>query len=490
MLSLPPSSDHATDHQQLELLPKLLNALFKWKWLIIATTFAVAIPVALVLFFRTPLYEVKMKILIKAARSQTALNLTTAAQGVSMPAVTPQIVNSEVQILKSPDLLIPAIKQAGYKLLAPDQPDTPITRERALQALRMRMAFNLIPDSNVIEVSIQDPDARQATRLLNALAVLYLKKHADLQAGGDNTPEFFAKQVKFHGEKFERTRQALERFQEKDNIVNISQEMDLNLSKLMAMEGTLKDLQAEIESATKEITALEGQVKEQPEEITKESRHVLNPEVTTMLAKLVDLQRQRDELLQRYQPASRLVKDKESEVAALKAAIAAKEQSVVGETLYAKNNIKDALSQQLLAKRVALEAATAKRKALIGEKKSYEARLDVLKDRSFDLGRLRGDFDIARETYFMYEKKAEEARVSRAMDDENIVNAGVVQEANAPVIPLPRNLLVWGPASATAGVVLGFALALVLEFFTLTIKDERDVERFLQVPVLATVRHF
>jgi uncharacterized protein involved in exopolysaccharide biosynthesis len=450
----------------------------------------VAIPVALVLFFRTPLYEVKMKILIKAARSQTALNLTTAAQGVSMPAVTPQIVNSEVQILKSPDLLIPAIKQAGYKLLAPDQPDTPITRERALQALRMRMAFNLVPDSNVIEVSIQDPDARQATRLLNALAVLYLKKHADLQAGGDNTPEFFAKQVKFHGEKFERTRQALERFQEKDNIVNISQEMDLNLSKLMAMEGTLKDLQAEIESATKEITALEGQVKEQPEEITKESRHVLNPEVTTMLAKLVDLQRQRDELLQRYQPASRLVKDKESEVAALKAAIAAKEQSVVGETLYAKNNIKDALSQQLLAKRVALEAATAKRKALIGEKKSYEARLDVLKDRSFDLGRLRGDFDIARETYFMYEKKAEEARVSRAMDDENIVNAGVVQEANAPVIPLPRNLLVWGPASATAGVVLGFALALVLEFFTLTIKDERDVERFLQVPVLATVRHF
>ena len=137
-----------------------------------------------------------------------------------------------------------------------------------------------------------------------------------------------------------------------------------------------------------------------------------------------------------------------------------------------------------------MEAATAKRAALINEKKAYEQRLDVLKDRTFDLARMRGDYDLARETYFMYEKKAEEARISQAMDEENIVNAGFVQEASAPIIPLPRNLLMWGPVSAMAGAALGVALALVLEFFSLTIKDERDIEQFLQVPVLATVRHF
>jgi uncharacterized protein involved in exopolysaccharide biosynthesis len=489
MLSLP-SPDRAASHPQLELLPKLLNALFKWKWLIIAMMFAVAIPVALVLFFRTPLYEVKMKILIKAARSQAAVSLTPQAQSVFTPAVTPQVVNSEIQVLRSPDLLIPAVRESGYRLLGPDQQDTPVARERALQQLRGRMQFALVPDSNVIEVSIQDPDPRQAARLLNTLGTLYLKKHAALQAGGESTPEFFASQVTFHREKFDRARQALERFQEKDNIVNISQEMDQNLNRLMAMEGTMKDLQAEIESSTKEIAALQEQIKEQPESVTKESRHVLNPEVTAMRQKLVDLERQRDDLLHRYQPASRFVKDKESEIAVLRAAITAKEQSVVGETLYAKNSTRDLLTQQLLAKQVAVESAMAKRKALIAEKKSYEDRLDILKDRTFDLGRLRGDFDLARETYFMYEKKAEEARVSRAMDEQNIVNAGVVQEAGAPVIPLPRNLLMWGPASAAAGAVLGLALAMVLEFFSLTIKDERDIEQFLQVPVLATVRHF
>ena len=53
MLSLPPS-DHPAGNPQLELLPKVLNALFKWKWLIVATVFAVAIPVALVTTIPTP----------------------------------------------------------------------------------------------------------------------------------------------------------------------------------------------------------------------------------------------------------------------------------------------------------------------------------------------------------------------------------------------------------------------------------------------------
>jgi len=238
------------------------------------------------------------------------------------------------------------------------------------------------------------------------------------------------------------------------------------------------------------VAALEGQAQDQPDEITKESRQIVNPEVTGMVTKLVDLQRQRDELIQRYQPNSRFVRDKESEIATLKAAMAARDQNVIGETLYAQNRVKEGIVQTLLAKRVALESARAKRAALLIEKKGYDDRLDVLKDRSFDLARLRGDFDLTRETYFMYEKKAEEARVSRAMDEENIVNAGIIQEAKPPVIPLPRNLLLWGPAAAATGAILGMAIALVLEFFSLTLKDEYDVERFLQVPVLATVRHF
>ena len=266
--------------------------------------------------------------------------------------------------------------------------------------------------------------------LLNALAGLYLKKRAALQAGGENMPEFFAVQVKFHREKFDKAREALESFQEKDNIVHIGQEIETNLARLMAMEGTLKDLQAEIESSTKEIAALEEQIKDQPEEVTKDSRQVLNPEVTAMRQKLVDLERQRDELLQRYQPSSRFVKDKENEIATLRAAIAAKEQNVVGETLYSRTASRTPSIQQLLAKRVAVEAATRQaRRPGRRRRRAYEERLDVLKDRSFDLARAARRLRPGPRDVLHVREEGRGGAVSRAMDEENIVNAGVIQEA-------------------------------------------------------------
>jgi uncharacterized protein involved in exopolysaccharide biosynthesis len=490
MLSLPPAADYTASNPQLELLPKVLNAIFKYKWLIVLVTLAVTLPVALYLILKTPLYEVKMKVLIKAARSQVALNLVAPGQTVFSPAVTPQIINTEVQILKSNDLLIPAIQQSGYPLLPPGTEDTPIIRERKLMELRARMLFTPVPDANVIEVTIQDPNPKQGGRLLGTLATLYLKRRAALQAGSDATPEFFAKQVDFHKKKYERASNALDKFQEKFNIISLSGEMDQNLTRLMALEATLKDLQAEIDSSTREAAVLETQLKEQPEEITKERNIVINSEVVAMQAKLVEVERQREELLQRYTPQSRFVRDAEQQIASLRAAMGAKEQNVVGQTIYAQNQVKEGVFRALLAKQTALEAAIAKRKTLLEEKKSYEKRLDVLKDASFDLTRLRGDNDLAKDTYFMYEKKSEEARVSQAMDEENIVNASVVQVPTPPVIPLPRNLLIWGPVSAMAGAILGVAIALALDFFNLALDDEREVERFLQVPVLATVRHF
>jgi uncharacterized protein involved in exopolysaccharide biosynthesis len=404
--------------------------------------------------------------------------------------VTLSVLNSEIQILKSQDLLLAAIEDAKYPLLEEGEEATPARRERALQTLRTKMNFTPIPDSNVIDVTMQGADSAAATRLLNSLTALYLKKHATLHAGGDNTAQFFEQQVAFHRTKLDKARELLGNFQEKDNIVSIGQEIDLNLLKLSTIEATLKDLAGEIESHAGEAASLERQLKDEPDEIARERTVILNPEVTAMRTKLVDLERQRDELLQRYTPKSRFVMDKEAELVTLRKAIQDREQNVVGGTLISQNRMKDALTQLLLQKRASQEAAAAKRRALAQEKKSYEARLDVLKDRSFELGRLRGDFDLARDTYLMYEKKAEEARVSRAMDEQKIVNATVLQEAMQPLIPQPRGLLMAAAASGLGGLVLGIAVAFVLEFFNLTVKDEQDVERFLQVPVLATIRHF
>lgn len=489
MLSLP-QPDHAIRHPQLELVPKILNVLFKWKWLIVLAAVAVTVPVAVVTYLKTPQYQVSMKILIRDSRAHLAMSLSGSGERIVNWPVTPAVLNSEVQILRSQDLILEAIEESKYPLLGPDQEDTPAQRERALLGLRTRMSVTPLPESNVIEVSLRDSSSEDAARFLNALASLYLKRHARIHAGGDATTEFFEQQVAYHRAKLDRARAELQAFQEKDNIVAIKDEMEINLTRLKGMEHQLKELTAEISAMEKAIAVLEKQLEAEPEQVLQQQDVQLNPAVLQMRAKLVDLERQRDDLLQRYTPKSRFVTDKEAEIAALKEAIANAEQTIVGSTLYAKNRVRELLAQELVQKRAALDAAIARRATIEKEKQSYQARLDVLKDRTFELGRLRGDFDLARDTYLMYERKAEEARVSRAMDEEKIVNASIVQPASAPVLPMPRGLVTAAGISGVAGLVLGVAAAFLLEFFNVTIQDEKDVERFLGVPVLATVRHF
>jgi uncharacterized protein involved in exopolysaccharide biosynthesis len=494
MLYLPQPDNAPSAFPQFELLPKILNTIFKWKWLIAASILAVVVPVAVVTLLKQPQYEVKMKVLIKSSRAQLAMNFGGDRGASQSPLVTwpvtQQVLNSEIQILRSQDLLVQAVTRSGYPLLAPDQEDTPATRERALQSLRMRIQVSPVADSHVVEVSMQDADAGHATRLINTLAALYLQKHASIHAGGDATSEFFAQQVQFHRARYDRARQNLEAFQERDKIVDLKSEIDMNLTKVASMEATVKDLQAEIEAGQRELVELERQIQELPEEVTRERTVITNPEVAAMRMKLVELERQRDELQQRYTPKSRFVLDKEGEIATLQRSIKEREQVVVDAMIVAQNRIKETVRQQLLAKRAAVDAAVARQQAVGRERQSYRARLEILKDRSFEQGRLRGEFDLARDAYVMYERRAEEARVSRAMDEEKIVNVGLVQEASQPVVPLPRGLAVAGAISGVAGVVLGVVLAFALEFFNVTIQDEKDVERFLQLPVLATVRQF
>ena len=111
--------------------------------------------------------------------------------------------------------------------------------------------------------------------------------------------------------------------------------------------------------------------------------------------------------------------------------------------------------------------------------------------RAIGLVRLRQENSIARENFLLYRKKAEEARIAAAMDEQKLINTGIMQKAPVPVLPTGRGLGHRSSPSARLPVSsLGVGSAFTLEFFNSSVQHENDVERFLQVPVLATIREF
>lgn len=476
------------DHRNPGLSRNILNLLFKWKWLLLTCFVAVVIPTCIVTLLEDHQYKVTTKILLKASRPQVALSPGGAERILNWP-IGPAVLNSEIQILKSWDLVQKAVEKSGYPLPS-HGPKEPAAKERAIESLRTRVTVSPVPDSNVIEVSFQDYDSHQAARFLNTLAGLYLEKHTAVHRGSGDAAKFFAQQADLYNTRMEEAKNAIMQFKGKDKIIDLNEEITLNLTTLSKFEGTLKEIQAGIEGAEREIESLKQQVEQQPDQIATQKTAMVNPEVTSLSTKIGELEQQHNELLQRYTSKSRFVLDKENEIAALRKQLEGTQRHVAGETVIAQNKLKETLKEQLSLKMAAFDSFKAKRKALLQEMAPYQQRLKVLHDKTFDLAGLRRDYDLARDAYLLNIKKADELRVSTAMDEEKLINVGIIEDAFAPIVPLGRGLTMALALAAISGLVMGVGIAFILEFFNVTVKDEDDVERFLDVPVLATIREF
>ena len=92
-----------------------------------------------------------------------------------------------------------------------------------------------------------------------------------------------------------------------------------------------------------------------------------------------------------------------------------------------------------------------------------------------------------RQNYKLYLAKFEESRISDAMDSEKITSVSLIEPARPPLFPENdsgmRNLLL--------AVLLGAFAALGIAFFMHYLDDSletvEDVEKFLGLPVLASI---
>jgi len=484
-LALPPP-DTPEHIRELQLVRRILNTVFKWKWLIVVCFAAVVVPFGIFTWLKPPQYQVTSKLLLKTSPMQVAVSPVDSQQRTVNWPLTPQVLNSEIQILKSLDVLEGAARKSGYPLTEGSGSGL----AQRLQSLQARISVTPVPDSNVIEVSFQDPEPRRAARFLNTLVDLYMAKHASVQGSGSDTAGFFERQAHIAQATLGKARSTLQNFEQNDRIIDVEQETTQNLQQLFRLQLDLKNLEAEVSGTERAVNALKAHMKDLPDEVTAQTTMSVNPEVNVILSKLAHLGTERNQLLQNFWPHSRFVLEKEKEIAGLRRTLEAVQRDMVGERIIAVSKTKETLKHELITKQADLDSLKAKKAAVIRELAPYHARLAVLKNKSFEVERLRKEFEEARNTYQLYTKKVEEARISGAMNEDKIVNVGIIQAASDTAPPVGQGLKIALALGVGAGLALGIGIAFALEFFNSTIKNEDDIERFLQVPVLATIRRF
>jgi uncharacterized protein involved in exopolysaccharide biosynthesis len=92
----------------------------------------------------------------------------------------------------------------------------------------------------------------------------------------------------------------------------------------------------------------------------------------------------------------------------------------------------------------------------------------------------------AEESYLLYARKSEEARITDALDERGIVNVAIAEPPVAPVLPKhsPWVVLFVG---ALAGVFAGVGMAFAVDSLDPAFRTPEEVVEYLRAPVLASL---
>jgi uncharacterized protein involved in exopolysaccharide biosynthesis len=357
----------------------------------------------------------------------------------------------------------------------------------SLPFLRAGLEVVPVPNSFLVEVAYTHRDPQRATKVVNTVLDLYPAHQASLYQDPASLA-FYDKQTQLLAEEIVEIENKIRTFQAQERIVSLPEQRTILFALIDKVQDRLKGADLDIDQGKGKIAEIERQLAREPEQMMVVSQDTVDPETRQIHEKLVQLEIDKNELLQKYTEQDRRVQDRMREIAALKErlATAATKKVVVSERL-GLNAVRQGLLRELTDQKVKLGQIYAKRETLARQLEELQAEVMTLSTKGLDFQHLQEILANKKEQYLLYSKKAEEARIAAALDREQLVNVKVVDPAQVPLIPVATGAALALALATFVGIGTGVGGALALEYLRPTFHSAVDVERHLELPVLALI---
>jgi uncharacterized protein involved in exopolysaccharide biosynthesis len=219
----------------------------------------------------------------------------------------------------------------------------------------------------------------------------------------------------------------------------------------------------------------------------------VNATATQLGAELAKLEAKRATLLQQYTTEDRQVRDADAEIATVKRRMVdgAGTPRTVGIERWIPNPTRVEIQERLMKADRNLYDLRARVAALpdfIDEhRKESSAAAVGLRKKAIRFASLEQEIVAARDTYLLYERKEEEARISEAMDRSKLLNVSLLDGPTRAIKPSNAMSPLMVVVALIAGTGLGVGTAVGLEFLGRNFKLEEQVEQYLELPVFAVI---
>lgn len=448
-------------------------------------------------------YEAAMKILVNRDRADDVVtpNPDTRIVSAQVPSVTEQDLNSEVELLKSRDLLrnvalacnleSPATgfwRRIAEKWTSSRNPELARRRriEDAVDALESRVIAEPLKNTSLIRVSYTSPDPQLAAGVLHTLATFYQEKHAEVHRPA-GAFRFFQREADYYSDQLVASEARLQHFDTATGLVDPATQEQLALQQISELQTKLDQDRAGIRAAQRRADQLKAEQSASPQRQTTVIRSSPNAELLAQLnSTLLSLELKRREMLTKYAPEYPLVQETNAQIADAQKALANAQRIPVEQITTDRTPAQDWIATEMTkaeTDRAGLEADAGSVQRELLEARTAAMKLNREGAAQQDLAR---DVKTAEANYLLYAGKREEARISDLLDQKRIVNVSIAEAATVPAFPM-RNwpwILAFGFFGAGGA---GIGAAYAADRLDPTFRSPDELSRYLDLKVLAAI---
>jgi uncharacterized protein involved in exopolysaccharide biosynthesis len=437
-------------------------------------------------------YSATTKFLVSKERVDPTVSSEQNSPVTVNSEVSEEQLNSEVELVRSPDILREVAISCGLdkrpglwdRVFSSSKPDRRIAA--AVVRLQNNLKVEVVKKSNIIGVTYTSTDPQMAAKVLSSLADAYTEKHVAVHRPPGQL-EFFSAETERYKKNLSDAEAQLKQLSNQEDGVAPTLSRDIALGKLSEFRSSLQTTRADIASAEQRIKTLEAQAGTTPQRLTTSKKQTDDANVLQNLkATLLSLELKRTELLTKYQPDYPLVKEVDQELADTQSAIAAEETKPINEETTDRNPTYAWINEELAKAKADYTALQAKAFATEAIVAKYEAQARDLAQKGLVEQDLQRNVKADEETYLLFLRKREQARMSEALDRTRILNVAVAERPIVPSLPSSSPWLTLLAGTFLAGLV-SVGTVWTKERLDPSFRTPTEVAADLKIPVLAAV---
>src|SRR5882672_5695280 len=284
-----------------------------------------------------PSYRAQMKFVVRRGRTDPILAPSQPQPSIlARGEVSEEELNSEVELLRDDEILSTVVQDSGlaarpswFSRLRGE--DEPARLAKAVRNLSRGLEVEPVRRTTMLAVHYSSSNPGEAARVLRCLAGAYLQRHARVRRPAGESG-FYEQQLGHSRRVLEDTEARLMDFTRDEGVVSAALQRDAILQRLGETEAGYGQIQVAMAETSRRIRALESQLQSLPERTTTQIRNSDNPQLLeTIKAKLLELELKRTELLTKFEPSYRLVREVDQQIAETRVSLAAEEQAPLRE---------------------------------------------------------------------------------------------------------------------------------------------------------------